>query len=170
MISEIHISKLVPFAHGSYKFNKIERVDALHRETLCPCFVIFITASLLDLTVGFQFFSQYQLTPWWRHDLDMFSTVMAFRVGTFHEINNADWISNADLWWLFVVRLNKLLNKQSRVELLVVWDAMPLIYRLCNDRGPDIIVDTPNFEIGHPKISSKDTRYSNKMNCITFHD
>ena len=66
---------------------------------------------------------------------------MAFREGTFHEINNADWISNADLWWLFVVRLNKLLNKQSRVELLVIWDAMSLIYRQCNDRGPGIIVD-----------------------------
>ena len=76
----------------------------------------------------------------------MFSTVVAFREGTFHEINNADWISNADLWWLFVVRLNKLLNKQSRVELLVIWDAMPFIYRQCNDRGPGIIVDTPTFE------------------------
>ena len=47
----------------------------------------------------------------------MFSAVVAFHEGTFHEINNADWITNADLWWLFVVRLNKLLNKQSRVEL-----------------------------------------------------
>ena len=76
----------------------------------------------------------------------MFSAVVAFREGTFYEINNADWISNADLWWLFVVRLEKLLNKQPRVELLVIWDAMPLIYRQCNDSGPGIIVDTPNFE------------------------
>ena len=30
-ISEIYILKLVPFAHGSYKFNTIEKVDALHR-------------------------------------------------------------------------------------------------------------------------------------------
>ena len=91
-------------------------------------------------------FYQYQLTPWWRHDLDMFSSVVAFRDGTFHEINDADWISNADLWWLFVVRLNKLLNKQSRVELLVIWDVMPLTYRQCNDRGHGIIVDTLNPE------------------------
>ena len=90
----------------------------------------------------FSNFSQYQLTPWWRHDLDMFSAVVTFREGTFHEINNADWISNADLWWLFVVRL----NKQSRVQLLVIWDAMPLTYRQCNDRGPGIIVDTLNLE------------------------
>ena len=69
----------------------------------------------------------------------MFSAVVAFREGTFHEINNADWISNADLWWPFVVRLNKLLNKQSIVELLVIWDAMPLTYRQFNDRGPGII-------------------------------
>ena len=75
----------------------------------------------------------------------MFSTVVAVREGTFHEINNVDWINNADLWWLFV-RLDKLLNKQSRVELLVIWDAMPLTYRQCNDRGPDIIVDTLNLE------------------------
>ena len=145
VISGIYISKLVPFAHGSYKFNTIEKVDALHRETLYLCFVIFIRTSLLDLTAGFQF-SQYQLTPWWRYDLDMFSAVVAFREATFHELNNDDWISNADLWWLFVVRLNKLLNKQSRVELLVIWDAMPLIYRQCNDRGPDIIVDTLNLK------------------------
>ena len=45
--------------------------------------------------------------------------------GIFHEINNADWISNADLWWLVVVRLNKMLNK---VQLLVSWDAMPLTH------------------------------------------
>ena len=55
---------------------------------------------------------QYQLTPWWRHDLDTCSAIMAFREGTTHEINNAQWISNTDLWWLFVVRQNKLLNKQ----------------------------------------------------------
>ena len=94
----------------------------------------------------FSHFSQYQLTPWWLHDLDMFSAVVAFHEGTFHEINNADWISNADLWWLFVVRLNKLLNKQSRVELLVIWGAMHLTYRQCNDRGPGMIVDTLNLE------------------------
>ena len=94
----------------------------------------------------FSNFSQYQLTPWWRHDLDMFSAVVAFREGTFHEINNADWISNADLWCFFIVRLNKLLNKESWVELLVIWDAMPLTYRQCNDRGPGIIVDTLNLE------------------------
>ena len=82
----------------------------------------------------FSNFSQNQLTPWWRHGLDMFSAVVAFREGTFHEINNADWINNADLF----VRLDKLLNKQSRVELPVIWDAMPLTYRQCNDRGPDI--------------------------------
>ena len=76
----------------------------------------------------------------------MFSAVVAFREGTFHEINNADWISNVDLWWLFVVRLNKFLNKQSRVELLVIWDVMPLTYRQCNDRGPGIIVDTLNLK------------------------
>ena len=145
VISGIYISKLVPFAHGSYKFNTIEKVDVLHRETLYPCFVIFITASLLDLTAGFQIFPN-QLTPWWRHDLDMFSAVVAFHEGTFHEINDADWITNADLWWLFVVRLNKLLNKQSRVELLVIWEAMPLTYRQCNDRGPGIIVDTLNLK------------------------
>ena len=34
VISGIYISKLVPFAHGSYEFNRIEKVDALHRETL----------------------------------------------------------------------------------------------------------------------------------------
>ena len=56
----------------------------------------------------------------------MFSAVVAFHEGTFHEINNADWITNADLWWLFVVRLNKLLNKQSRVELLVRGNAINL--------------------------------------------
>ena len=27
----------------------------------------------------------------------IFSAVVAFREGTFHEINNADWIDNADL-------------------------------------------------------------------------
>ena len=94
----------------------------------------------------FSNFSQYQLTPWWRHDLDMFSAVVAFREGTFHEINNADWISNVELWWLFVVRLNKFLNKQSRVELLVIWSVMPLTYRQCNDRDPGIIVDTLNLK------------------------
>ena len=145
VISVIYISELVPFAHGSYKSNTIERVDALHRETLYPCFVIFITASLLDLTAGFQIFSQNQLTQWWRHGLDMFSAVVAFCEGTFHEINNADCINNADLWWLFV-RLDKLLNKQLRVELLVIRDAMPLTYRKCNDRGPDIIVVTLSLE------------------------
>ena len=75
----------------------------------------------------------------------MFSAIVAFCEGTFHEIDNVDWISNADLWWLFVARLNKLLNKQSRVELLVIWDAMPLTYH-CNDRGPGIIVDTLNLD------------------------
>ena len=29
VISGIYISKSVPFAHGSYKFNTIEKVDAL---------------------------------------------------------------------------------------------------------------------------------------------
>ena len=62
VISGIYISKLVPFAHGWYKFITIEKVDVLHRETLYPCFVIFITASLLDLTAGFQIFPN-QLTP-----------------------------------------------------------------------------------------------------------
>ena len=57
VISGIYISKSVPFAHGPYKFNTIEKVDALHRETLYPCFVIFITTSLLDLTAGLQFFT-----------------------------------------------------------------------------------------------------------------
>ena len=52
VISGIYISKLVLFAHGSYKFNTIEKVDALHRETLYPCFVIFITTSLLDIAAG----------------------------------------------------------------------------------------------------------------------
>ena len=149
VISGIYISKLVPFAHGSYKSNTIEMVDALHRETVYPCFVIFITASLLDLTAGFHIFFQNQLTSWWRHGLDMFSAVVAFREGTFHEIKNADWINNADLWWLFV-RLDKLLNKQARAELLVIWDAMPLTYPQRNDRGPDIIVDTLNLEYPAP--------------------
>ena len=146
MISGICISKLVPFAHGLYKFNRIEKVDALHRETLYPCFVNFHNRKPTRSYCRFSNFSQYQLTPWWCHDLDMFSAVVAFREGTFHEINNANWISNTDLWWLFVVRLNKLLNKQSRVELLVISDAMPRIHRQCNDRGPGIIVDTPNLE------------------------
>ena len=57
--------------------------------------------------------SQYQLTLWGRHALDVFSAVVAFREGTIRDIDNAHWISNADLWWLFVVRLNKLMNKQS---------------------------------------------------------
>ena len=93
----------------------------------------------------FSNFSQYQLTTWWCHGLDMFSAVVAFREGTFHGINNADWINNADLLWLFV-RLEKLLNKQSRVKLLVIWDVMTLTYRQCNDRGSGIIVDTLNLE------------------------
>ena len=139
----IYISKSVPFAHGSYECNTIEKVDALHRETLYP---YFHNRKSARSYCRFSNFSQYQLTPWWRHDLDMFSAVVAFREGTFHDINNADWISIADLWWLFVVRLNKLLNKQSRVELLVIWDAMPLTYRQCNDRGPGIIVDTLNLK------------------------
>ena len=42
--------------------------------------------------------------------------------------------------------LNKLLNKQSIVELLVIWEAMPLTYRQCNERGPGIFVDTLNPE------------------------
>ena len=64
VISGIYISKLVPFAHGSYKFNTIEKMDALHRETLYQCFVIFITASLLDLTAGVQIFTNIN----WHHD------------------------------------------------------------------------------------------------------
>ena len=64
VISEIYILKLVPFAHGSYKFNTIKKVDALHRETLYPCFVIFITPSLLDLTANFQIFPNIN----WQHD------------------------------------------------------------------------------------------------------
>ena len=51
---------------------------------------------------------------------------------------------------VFIVRLNKLLNKESWVELLVIWDAMPLTYRQCNDRGPGIIADTQNLEYRAP--------------------
>ena len=110
--------------------------------------------------------SQYQLTPWWLHDLDMFTAVVAFREGTFHEINNVDWISNADLWWLFGARMNKLLNKQSRVELLVTWVAMSSTYLQCNDPLASLLIHLI-LKIGHPKISSKGTRYSNQM--ITLH-
>ena len=81
----------------------------------------------------------------------MLSAVLAFPEGTFHEINNADWISNVDLLWFMVVRLNKFLNKQSRVELLVIWDVMPLTYRQCNDCGPGIIVDTLNLKDRAPE-------------------
>ena len=56
--------KIVPFAHGSYKSNTIEKVDALHRETVYPCFVIFITTSLQDLTAGFQIFPKVN----WHHE------------------------------------------------------------------------------------------------------
>ena len=56
VISGIYISKLVPFAHGSFKFDTIEKVGVLHRETLYPSFVILITASQEDFTAGFQFF------------------------------------------------------------------------------------------------------------------
>ena len=64
VISEIYFLKLVPFAHDSYRFNTIEKVDALHNETLYPCVVIFITTSLLDLTAGFQIFPNIN----WQHD------------------------------------------------------------------------------------------------------
>ena len=39
-------------------------MDALHKETLYPCFVIFITANLLDLTAGLQIFPNIN----WHHD------------------------------------------------------------------------------------------------------
>ena len=38
------------------------------------------------------------------------------------------------------------------VDLLVIWDAMPLTYRQCNDRGPGIIVETLNLEDRAPVI------------------
>ena len=64
VISGIYISKLVHFAHGSYKFNTIEKVDSLYRETLYPWFIIFITASLLDLTAVFLIIPNIN----WHHD------------------------------------------------------------------------------------------------------
>ena len=67
VILGIYISKLVPFAHGSYKSNTIEKVDALHTETVYQYFVIFITASLLDLTAGSQIFpksTDTMMTSW----------------------------------------------------------------------------------------------------------
>ena len=60
----IYISRLVPFALGSYKFNTIERAAALHRETLHSCFVIFITTSQVDFTAGFQINPNIN----WHHD------------------------------------------------------------------------------------------------------
>ena len=108
VISRIYISKLVPFALGSCIFSTIEKMDVLNRETMYPCFIILLSASQVDFTAGFQNVSQYQLAPWWRHDLDVFSAVVTFHEGTIQEIDNV--ISNADFWWLFVVRLNKLLN------------------------------------------------------------
>ena len=39
-------------------------MDALHRETLYPCFVIFFTASRVDFTAGFQICSNIN----WHHD------------------------------------------------------------------------------------------------------
>ena len=64
VILGIYISKLVPFALGSYKFNTIEKIDTLHRETLYPCFVIFITTSQVDFTAGCQIYSNVN----WRYD------------------------------------------------------------------------------------------------------
>ena len=132
--------KISSFCSRLVQFNTIEKGGCLTQRDFIPMFCNFHNHKPARSYCRFSNFPQYQLTPWWRHDLDMFSAVVAFGEATFHEINNADGISNADLWWLFVDRLNKLLNKQSRVELLVIWYAMPLTYRQCNDRGPGIIV------------------------------
>ena len=74
----------------------------------------------------------------------MFSAGVAFRERTFHEINNADWINNADLWLLFCRQTEQVVKQ--RVESRVAGDLRRNAINLSSDRGPGVIVDTLTLE------------------------
>ena len=72
-----------------------------------------------------------QSTPWWRHQMETFSALLAFCVG------NSRWIphtkaSDAELYVFFDLRLNKPVRKQSWGW----WFETPArsLWRHCNDR------------------------------------
>ena len=63
VISGIYISKLVPFVRGSYKFNTIEKMDALQRDSI-PMFCNFHNRKPARFYRRFSFFPNIN----WHHD------------------------------------------------------------------------------------------------------